>query len=84
MPTGNKRLIHDRILTMRFMPGEPYSLEQMARAVQDLWPGAEANHVRGVVAGLASTEALIRKQMVERGIARDAARAKRTPALESG
>lgn len=84
MPEGNKRKIHDRILGMRFMPGKPYTLEQMALAVQDLWPGAEVNHVRGVVAGLASTEAMIREQMKKRGLARDAARAKRTPALESG
>ena len=70
MPPQNKRRIHDRILGMRFMPGKPYSLEQMAIAIQDLWPGAEANHVRGVVAGLASTEKLIRKQMEESGAAR--------------
>lgn len=84
MPPENKRRIHDRILGMRFMPGEPYTLDQIARAVQDLWPGAEANHVRGVVAGLASTEKLLREQMKARNLARDAAKAKRTPALESG
>lgn len=84
MPPGNKSRIHDRILGMRFMPGEPYTLEQMAAAVQDLWPGAQANHVRGVVAGLASTEAYIRRQMAIREAKRAERRTERTLRLESG
>lgn len=66
MPEGAKQKIHDRILGMRFMPGKTYTLEEIATAIQDVWPGAQANHVRGVVAGLASTEARIRAQMADR------------------
>lgn len=60
MPPQNRQKIHDRLLVMRFMPGKPYTLEQMAAAVDDLWPGVTANHVRGAIAGLASKEKAIR------------------------
>jgi hypothetical protein len=34
--------------------GQKRSFEDIALAVQDIWPGAQPSHVQGLVAGLAS------------------------------
>jgi len=66
MPKHNQTRIHDRLLGMRFMPGRPYTLDEMANAVGDLWPGVTAAQVKGTLAGLASKEKWIREQMAYR------------------
>lgn len=51
MPYGNKTAIHARITQLRLSGAD---IHDIAPLIQDLWPGATANHVRGVVAGLVS------------------------------
>jgi hypothetical protein len=72
MPQEHKERIRDRVMALRFAPWRP-SLEEIARAVEPWWPGVTADQIRGVVAGLASKEAAIRRAMREK-----------RPALESG
>lgn len=55
MPPEKRTRIHDRVLALRVAPWKP-SLEEIARAIADDWPGVTADQVRGVVAGLASKE----------------------------
>ena len=52
MPPGSKRAIHRRVRALKAQGVS--DLYEMAEALQGLWPGATANHVRGVLAGLAS------------------------------
>lgn len=70
MPPHNRTRIHDRVMGLRFMPGKAYSLEQIALALSDLWPGVTPNQVRGTIAGLQSREDAIRAVMEERALAR--------------
>lgn len=70
MPKQNRQRIHDRVLGLRFMPGEKLSEAQIARALSDLWPGVTASQVKATIAGLASREKRIREEMAVRSALR--------------
>jgi hypothetical protein len=65
IPEHHRERIHDHLLGMRFWPGEPYTLDQMARAVDCWWPGVTAAQIKATLAGLASKEKRIREAMRE-------------------
>jgi len=48
MPPDNRKAIHDVVTAFH---GAGISREEIARALQHLWPGCTANHVRGVIGG---------------------------------
>lgn len=65
MPKQNRSRIHDRVLALRVAPWKP-SLEEIARAIENDWPGVTADQVRGVVAGLASKERAIHSALARK------------------
>lgn len=51
MPEDRRVAIHLQITTLKALGCDIY---EIAKKMQDLWPGCTANHVRGVIAGLKS------------------------------
>lgn len=47
MPAGARPRIHDRLMMLRARGVR--ELDELAGGVQDLWPGAGVNHVRGAL-----------------------------------
>lgn len=56
MPEANRERIHDLLLGMKAVGSvKRYSEEEMAKAVEHLWPGVRPTQIRGVIARLALT-----------------------------
>lgn len=51
MPEGKREAIQTQIMMMKALG---LSIYEIAPKMQNIWPGCEANHVRGVIAGMAS------------------------------
>lgn len=51
MPEGKRPAIHAQITTMSALGAD---IHEIAKKIQDIWPGCTANHVRGAIGGLQS------------------------------
>lgn len=76
MPEGKRERIIDRVLAMRLAPWRP-SMQEIANAIADDWPGVQASQIHSLVAGLATRENALRRAV-------DLRTAQRTGRIESG